>query len=83
MARQRRGTLDDKYVKALGKRVSELIEKKGYKSPYSFWLENGDEGLSRSNLNYLINGKSDPKLSTLRRVAEGLEIELTDLLKDL
>lgn len=83
VSRQRRGTTDDKYLKALGKRVSKLIEEKGYKSPYSFWLENGDEGLSRSNLNYLINGKSDPKLSTLRRIAEGLEIEVADLFKDI
>lgn len=83
MERKRRGKTDDKYFVALGKRVSKLIEEKGYKSPYSFWLENGDDGLSRSNLNYLLNGRSDPRLSTLRRVAEGLEIELAELLKDL
>lgn len=82
MSRKRRGTADDKYFKSLGKRVAKLIEEKGYKSPYSFWLEHGEEGLSRSNLNYLLNGRSDPKISTLRRIAEGLDVELADLLKE-
>ena len=81
--RQRRGKADERYFVALGKRVESLILKKGYRSPYAFWLEHGDEGLSRSNLNYLINGKSDPKLSTLRRIAEGLEIEIADLFRGL
>lgn len=81
--RKRRGKTDERYFSALGKRVELLISKKGYKSPYAFWLEHGEDGLSRSNLNYLINGKSDPKISTLRRIAEGLEIELSELLKDL
>lgn len=73
----------DRFAKALGKRLAKLIAQKGYKSPYGFWLEHGDEGLSRSNLNYILNGKGDPKLSTLRRIAEGLEVSLSELLKDL
>lgn len=81
--RKRRGKADNKYFLALGKRVEALILKKGYKSPYAFWLENGEDGLSRSNLNNLINGKGDPKLSTLRKISEGLEIDLPELLKGL
>ncbi len=81
--RKRKGYTDDKYFAALGKRVSILIAEKGYKSPYAFWLEHGDDGLSRANLNYLLNGKTDPKISTLRRIAEGLEIDLAELFKGL
>lgn len=83
MANRKRNKGDEKYFIALGKRVADLIEKKGYRSPYAFWLEHGDDGLSRSSLNYLINGRIDPKLSTLRRVAEGLGIKVEDLLKSL
>lgn len=83
MERKRRGKTDEKYFFALGKRIEFLILKKGYKSPYAFWLEHGEDGLSRANLNYIINGKTDPKISTLRRICEGLEIDLTDLLKGL
>lgn len=83
MKRQRRGKTDDKYFLALGKKVEASILKKGYRSPYAFWLEHGDDGLSRANLNYIINGKSDPKISTLRRICEGLEIDLCELFKGL
>ena len=83
MERKRRGRADEKLFVALGKRVADLIREKGYKSPYAFWLEHGDDGLSRANLNYLLNGRSDPKLSTLYRIAEGLEIDLSVLMKDL
>ena len=82
MERKRRGKADNKYFAALGQRIARLITAKGYNSPYSFWLEHGDEGLSRSNLNYILNGKSDPKLSTLRRIAEGLDVDLSELLKE-
>jgi transcriptional regulator with XRE-family HTH domain len=83
VVRKRRGKSDEKIFSELGKRVAALIKEKGYKSPYVFWLEHGDEGLSRSNLNYILNGKSDPKLSTLRRIAEGLEIDISELLKEI
>jgi transcriptional regulator with XRE-family HTH domain len=83
LKRQRRGETDNKFFMALGKRINTLIVAKGYKSAYAFWLENGEEGLSRSNLNYLLNGRCDPKLSTLIRVAEGLEVELSEILRGL
>lgn len=83
MERKRKGKTDNKFFESLGRRVSALIAEKGYKSPYAFWLEHGDEGLSRSNLNYLLSGKTDPKVSTLRRIAEGLEIDLHELFKGL
>ena len=83
LQRKRKGNADDKFFTALGKRVSNLITEKGYKSPYAFWLEHGEEGLSRANLNYLLNGKTDPKVSTLRRIAEGLDVDLAELFKGL
>lgn len=82
MQNKRRSIAYEKYCIALGKRISALIYAKGYSSPYSFWLEHGDDGLSRSSLNYILNGKSDPKLSTLRRIAEGLDIDVYELLKE-
>lgn len=83
MQRKRKGNVDEKFFISLGRRISLLILEKGYQSPYAFWLEHGDEGLSRSNLNYLLNGKTDPKMSTLRRVAEGLEMDLSELFHNL
>ena len=83
MERKRKGNSDNKFFAALGKKVASLITEKGYKSPYAFWLEHGEEGLSRSNLNYVLNGKSDPKVSTLRRIAEGLDVDMSELFKGL
>ncbi len=83
MEKNKKQLSDQKYCIALGKKISLLIKEKGYKSPYAFWLENGEDGLSRSNLNYIINGKTDPKLSTLRKIADGLEVELVDLFKNI
>ena len=73
----------DKLKIKLGKKIGSLIFASGYKSPYEFWLEHGGDGLSRSNLNYIINGKGDPKISTLKVISDGLNIELSELLKDI
>lgn len=83
MERKRRDRPDEKYIVALGKRIAELMDSKGYSSPYEFWLEHGDDGISRSNLNYILNGKSDPKISSLRRIAKALDVELEDLFRGL
>jgi hypothetical protein len=72
----------EKFKIVLGKRIATLILEKGYKSPYEFWLEHGGDGLSRSNLNYILNGKGDPKITTLKIISEGLGIELADLFRN-
>ena len=70
---------DDLWLQRLGKKIQELIRAKGYASPYELWIEKGDEKISRSTINYIINGKIDPKVSTLRIVAKMLNVELVDL----
>lgn len=80
MKDKKKSASDEKFRIALGKRIEQLILSRGYKSPYEFWLENGGDGLSRSNLNYILVGKNDPKLSTLRHIAEALEVDICELL---
>ena len=70
---------DEKWLKAFGAHISQLIEKKGYSSPYDFWIKKGDEMISRATLNYIIQGKSDPKLSTLRILARMLRVNVREL----
>lgn len=36
-------------------------------------------GISDSTLSDLVNGKSDPRLSVLEQLAEGLNVRITDL----
>lgn len=80
MNQKSRSKADEKYLKELGKRISLLIQKNGYPSPYTFWLEHGGDGLSRSNLNYILNGKTDPKILTLRKISESLNVELSEII---
>jgi transcriptional regulator with XRE-family HTH domain len=39
-------------------------------------------GISKGNLSDIENGKRDPRYSTLKAIAEGLEISLARLLRD-
>lgn len=73
---------DEKWLKSLGKHIAKLIEKKGYASPYDFWIqEMGDASLSRSNLNYILKGQVDVQASTLKKIADGLGVPVHQLLK--
>ena len=65
----------------VGNNIKEIILSKGYMSPYDFWIEHGEDEFSRSNLNYLLNGRTDPKLSTLMRLSKILGVEISDFLK--
>lgn len=67
------------YNRTLGLHVQELIKSKGYKSVYDFWVNRAGDEVSRATLNYLTAGKGDPKLSTLRLVAELLEIPFKNI----
>ncbi len=70
---------DERWLKALGKHVGKLIEQKGYRSPYEFWIEKAGDQISRAALNYILNGKKDPKATTLRTLATLLEVSMVDL----
>ena len=73
---------DEKWLKSLGKHIFKLIKKKGYASAYDFWVQAlGDVVLSRSNLDYILKGQVDVQASTLKKIADGLEIPVHQLLK--
>jgi len=40
-------------------------------------------GISKGNLSDIENGKRDPRYTTLQAISEGLEISISQLLKDL
>jgi hypothetical protein len=67
------------YNRELGVHVEALIKTGGYKSIYDFWINRAGDHISRASLNYLVAGRGDPKLSTLRIVAELLEIPFKNI----
>ncbi|MFL0086945.1 helix-turn-helix transcriptional regulator [Tenacibaculum maritimum] len=63
----------------VGKRIRDLREKKGVSQKdlaYSC-------GFDKSNMARLEMGRTNPTIYTLKKIAENLEIQLTDLVKDL
>ncbi|NOT80468.1 MAG: helix-turn-helix transcriptional regulator [Bacteriovoracaceae bacterium] len=82
MEAKKRTNSDKKDLLSLGVRIRSLIQLNGYASPYEFWLEHGDECISRSNLNYLINGQTDPKLTTILKLSAALGLSPSELLQD-
>jgi len=66
---------DREWLQRLGKNLDDLIKKKGYKSPYDFWVNKAGDHLSRSALNYVLTGKTDPKATTLRILARLLDVK--------
>lgn len=82
MKKSKRAPDDEKWLKSLGKHISKLIKKKGYESAYDFWVQAlGDASLSRSNLDYILKGQVDVQASTLKKIADGLEVPVHQLLK--
>lgn len=82
MKKSKRTPDDEKWLRSLGKHISKLIEKKGYESAYDFWAQAlGDTSLSRSNLDYILKGQVDVQATTLKKIADGLEISAHQLLK--
>ncbi len=63
----------------IGERIRKRILGRGYPSIELFAHENG---IPKSTLSELLNGKNDPKLTTLAKICAGLEITLSDLLRD-
>ncbi|MBY0517507.1 MAG: helix-turn-helix transcriptional regulator [Bacteriovoracaceae bacterium] len=71
---------DEQWQKAFAKRLRTIIEEKGYTSAYEFWLQECGEDISRSNLDNILNGRVDPKISTLQKLAISLGMTLQELL---
>lgn len=71
-------TRDQLFI-ALGERISRQRKKRGItleKLAYEM-------DISKGNLSDIEHGKRDPRYSTLRAIAEGLEMPLAQLIKDL
>lgn len=67
-------------LRRFGKHLERLILKKGYSSPYDFWVQVAGDEMARASLNYIIAGKREPKLLTILTLANLLEISPSDLL---
>ena len=63
----------------LGARIKDRILGSGVRSVEKFALEND---IPKSTLSELLNGKNDPRLTTLAKICAGLEISLSDLLRE-
>lgn len=71
---------EERWLKALGNHIRQLIETKGYKSPYEFWVNNIGDQISRTTLNYILTGAVDVKATTLRKIARALGVNPKDIL---
>ena len=80
MKRRGKSRADEAFLKALGKNIERLIEKQGFSSPYDFWIKEAGDEVSRSALNYILTGRTDPKASTLRALARLLKVRPRDIL---
>jgi transcriptional regulator with XRE-family HTH domain len=70
-------TKEEKYFKKLGAKIKQLREERGVdQKAFAFDCEIG-----RTQLYMIENGKTNPRLLTLMKIAEGLEITLDDLVK--
>jgi transcriptional regulator with XRE-family HTH domain len=68
-------TKEDRYFKKLGLRIKELREQKGLdQKAFAFDCEIG-----RTQLHMIENGKTNPRVLTLIKIANGLEISLSKL----
>jgi transcriptional regulator with XRE-family HTH domain len=68
----------DRLLKITGDRIREMVRGRGYASIELFAHENR---IPKSTLSELLNGKNDPKLSTLAKICSGLEVSLAELLR--
>ena len=70
-------TKDLKYIQKLGAKIKYLREEKGIdQKSFAFDCEIG-----RTQLYMIENGKTNPRLHTLMKIADGLEISVSELLK--
>jgi transcriptional regulator with XRE-family HTH domain len=66
-------------LKHFGERIRERILRKGYASVELFAHENR---IPKSTLSEILNGKNDPKLTTMAKICSGLEMTLSELFHD-
>lgn len=64
------------FLEIIGERIRGRILASGAKSVERFAHENG---IPKSTLSELLNGKNNPRLTTLAKICAGLEISLADL----
>ncbi len=68
---------EEKYFQKLGARIKQLREERGLdQKAFAFDCEIG-----RTQLYMIENGKTNPRLLTLMKIAEGLGITIDDLVK--
>lgn len=65
---------DERWLKQLGLHLESLIKEKGYTSSYDFWVKKAGDQISRAALNYVLAGRVDVKVTTLRAIAKMLGI---------
>jgi transcriptional regulator with XRE-family HTH domain len=65
------------FLEIIGERIRSRIQASGVKSVERFAHENE---IPKSTLSELLNGKNNPRLTTLAKICAGLEISLADLL---
>jgi transcriptional regulator with XRE-family HTH domain len=65
------------FLEIIGERIRNRIKASGVKSVERFAHENG---IPKSTLSELLNGKNNPRLTTLAKICAGLEISMADLL---
>lgn len=69
-------TKESEYFQKLGARIKELREAKGFdQKAFAFECEIG-----RTQLYMIENGKTNPRLLTLMKIAGGLEVSVSELL---
>lgn len=67
---------DEKYLKALGKRIKEIRKQKGI-STYDLSYESN---ISRSQINSIEKGDINTSICTLKALADALELKVKDLI---
>ncbi|MGE0633060.1 MAG: helix-turn-helix domain-containing protein [Pseudobdellovibrionaceae bacterium] len=70
---------NNKRLQEFGRHLESLILKKGYSSPYDFWIRQAGDDISRASLNYILAGKREPKLFTLILLMELLDVTPQEL----
>lgn len=70
-------TETQKYLKKLGLKIKRLREHRGIdQKSFAFDCE-----ISRTQLYMIENGKTNPRIQTLIKIAEGFELSVSELLK--
>ncbi|MDC8003852.1 helix-turn-helix transcriptional regulator [Aureisphaera galaxeae] len=70
-------TKEAKYFKKLGARIKHLREEKGIdQKSFAF-----DCGIGRTQLYMIENGKTNPRLLTLMKIADGFGVSVRELLE--